>query len=448
MIGCIDARIRREQVEGISDRWKCNMLPWSRTLDVILEALMEAQRVKPAAWAARRVLLRRGLAGKPVDRFITGVVTGFARGRRVAEELCKRLYGNLCRDERLGILLLLHVYLQAVDTRMRSEARNALLELLEARLRREGVKPRRADATRGTGLPVSEWIFEELVHAWGRRVAEELLEYMSGGRRIHWFRVNPLRVSNPERVYEKVLRDIDGRGGPSRVVPLGFYVEGPIPRSIARMLDRGVIVAQDESAAAAALMLEPRPGEVIVDMCAAPGGKTSMLAALTGNRARIISVEVSASRASSMKRRLRKLGVDAEILVADARKAPDILGEDFADAVLLDPPCTSTGVLDKSPDARWLDRGALDRLVALQRELLSAAVRLVKPGGRVLYVTCSLLPAENEHVVYDVLEAHPSVYEESLQGFYDPSPYMPAARRAWPHRHRTGGMFYALLVKK
>ncbi len=422
------------------------MLPWRETLRVILEALEEARRVKPASWAARRVLIRRGLAGKPVDRFVTGVVTGFARGSRIAEEVCRRTYGRLCGSGRLGLLLQLHVYVQAVDDRMRVEARERLLEAIEEEIRRHGVEPRRVNASRVGGLPVARWIYEELVGAWGRLRAESVLRHMAGGRRIHWFRVNPLRARNPEALYEKILGMIEGRGGASSLVPLGFYVEGPIPRGLARLLDEGVVVAQDESAAVAALLLDPRPGELIVDMCAAPGGKTSMLAALTGNRARMVSIEVSPSRARSMEKRLRKLGARVEIIVADARDAPRLLGEGVADAVLLDPPCTSTGVLDKSPDARWLERGSLERLTRLQRELLHAAVRLVKPGGRILYSTCSLLPAENELLVYDVM-GEERVYEEHLPSVYEASPYMPSARRSWPDRHRTGGMFYAMLVK-
>ena len=422
------------------------MLPWRETLNVILEALEESRRVRPASWAARRVLLRRGLAGKPVDRFVTGVVTGFARGSRLAEVLCRRVYGALCGEGRLGLLLLLHVYVQAVDSKMRGEARRALLDAIEEELRRYGVEPRRIEA-RVEGLVAARWIVERLAEAWGRVTAERVLSSMAGGRRVHWFRVNPLRARNPDHLYREILELVDGRGGPSRIVPLAFYIEGPLPPRLARMLDRGVIVAQDESAAVAAMLLDPKPGETIVDMCAAPGGKTSMLAALTGNAARIVSIEVSASRARSMERRLRKLGVRAEVLVADAREAPKLLGEDFADAVLLDPPCTSTGVLDKSPDARWLEPEALDRLVSLQRELLKAAIRLVKPGGRILYSTCSLLPEENELLVYDVLAEAKRVYEENLPSVYEPSPYMPGARRSWPHLHRTGGMFYALLVK-
>ncbi len=417
---------------------------WGVAARLIVEAVEESRRVKPASWAARRVLLRRGLAGRPVDRFVTGVVTGLARSMGIVERVCREVFGE-CNAALLAL-----AYVAAVDDRMGRGAREALIREL-ARL--AGVSLGDLEVLRRVRLdPVEErlrvarWIYDELVAAWGRRLAEEVLGAMRGGRRVHWLRVNRLRVPGWEGLVGKLLRWARGRAWRSSYIPWMVAVEGPLPPRITSLLDRGILVAQDESAAVAALLLNPKPGELVLDVCAAPGGKTSMLQDLAGGRAQVVSLEVSVSRLYSTRARLAKLRVDAVLAASDATLPP--LREGVADAVLLDPPCTSTGVLDKSPDARWQPREALERLAALQYRLLEATWRLLRRGGRLLYSTCSLLPRENEELIERFLSEHPEAELVELPGVYDESPLLPGTRRSWPHWHRTGGMFYAMLVKK
>ncbi|AEM38532.1 Fmu (Sun) domain protein [Pyrolobus fumarii 1A] len=434
---------------------------WRLTAVAVHLSLLEMERVKPAAWAARRVLKRLGLAGKPVDRFVTGVVTGVARSIGLVDRVCERLWPGVCQgNPRARAALRALVYIALIDDKMRGVAREKLLEELSriatktagisdplGRLR--GVKLEDVADPVEARWRVARWIYEGLVEAWGRDEAESILGWFSGGRSIHWLRVNTLRVDDPERVIGAVLGSARGRASVSRRVPNVVAVRGPLPQPVTHMLDEGILVAQDESAAAAPYLLRPKPRETIVDMCAAPGGKTSLLAEITRLRARIVSVEVSASRARAMRERLERLGADnVEVLVMDGRRAPEELGEGIADAVLLDPPCTSTGVLDKSPDARWQEPEALERLSRLQWELLEASWRLLRRGGRLLYVTCSLLPEENEEIIKRFLAEHPEARLEPLHSPYEPSPLLPGAMRAWPHRHETGGMFYALLWKR
>ncbi len=417
---------------------------WGVTARLIVEAVEESRRVKPASWAARRVLLRRGLAGRPVDRFVTGVVTGLARSIGIVERLCREAFGEC------SAALLALTYVAVVDDRMGRAAREALIRELAriAGVGREGLEALRVARLDPIEerLRVARWIYDELVAAWGKRLAEEALSAMRDGRRVHWLRVNRLRVARWEGLVARVLRWARGRATRSAYIPWMVAVEGPLPPRIASLLDRGILVAQDESAAVAALLLSPRPGELVLDVCAAPGGKTSMLQDLAGGRATIVSLEVSVSRLYSTRARLSRLGVDALLAASDATLPP--LREGSADAALLDPPCTSTGVLDKSPDARWQPREALERLAELQYRLLEATWRLLRRGGRLLYSTCSLLPRENEELIKRFLSEHPDAELVELPPVYDESPLLPGARRSWPHRHRTGGMFYAMLVKK
>ncbi|ASJ01080.1 RsmB/NOP family class I SAM-dependent RNA methyltransferase [Thermococcus gorgonarius] len=215
------------------------------------------------------------------------------------------------------------------------------------------------------------------------------------------------------------------------------------------LFNRGWVIAQEEAAAVASLVLSPRPGETVVDLAAAPGGKTAHMAELMNNEGRIYAFDVDRSRIKRMNEILRRTGVEiAETIAADGRKAPEILGEGIADRVMLDAPCTSDGTIAKNPELRWrLLEKNIPKVVALQKELIESAWRLLKPGGRMLYSTCSMLPEENEEVVKWFLERHDNARLIPLNGPYDPG-FLEGTMRAWPHRHRTIGFFYALVEKE
>ncbi|ASJ08467.1 Fmu (Sun) domain-containing protein [Thermococcus siculi] len=215
------------------------------------------------------------------------------------------------------------------------------------------------------------------------------------------------------------------------------------------LLNKGWVIAQEEAAAVASLVLSPRPGETVVDLAAAPGGKTAHMAELMNNEGKIYAFDVDKARIKRMNEVLSRTGVEiAETIKADGRKAPEILGEGIADRVMLDAPCTSDGTIAKNPELRWrLREKNILKVVSLQRELMESAWKLLKPGGRLLYSTCSMLPEENEENVRWFLEGHPEAKLIPLSGPYDPG-FLDGTMRAWPHRHKTIGFFYALIEKK
>ncbi len=176
------------------------------------------------------------------------------------------------------------------------------------------------------------------------------------------------------------------------------------------------------------------------------------MAELMENRGgKIYALDVDSARIKRMKEIFKRTGVEiAEVIKADGRKAPELLGEEIADKVLLDAPCTSDGTIAKNPELRWrLREKNIPKVVALQKGLVESAWKLLKPGGRLLYSTCSMLPEENEEVVEWFLERHPEAeLVPPLSGPYDPG-FLEGTMRAWPpHRHRTIGFFYALIEKK
>ncbi len=170
---------------------------------------------------------------------------------------------------------------------------------------------------------------------------------------------------------------------------------------------RGEFTVQDLSAMSAGALLAPRPGERVWDVCAAPGGKTTHLAEQMRNEGTILATDVHSFRLKLITDACERLGVTNVAICLIAPDAHDAPTEEF-DAILLDVPCSNTGVLGKRPEARWrLSPSDFQELVPQQKQLLNLALTRLKPGGRIVYSTCSIEPEENSQVVQQTLAAHP-----------------------------------------
>jgi len=164
---------------------------------------------------------------------------------------------------------------------------------------------------------------------------------------------------------------------------------------------QGAFYVQDPSTLLAVDLLDPQPGEAVLDLCSAPGGKTTYIAQKMANRGQIIATDTSSVRLGRVGENCRRLGVQiVATLACDGRQAGRCLRDAQYDRVLVDAPCSNTGVLRRRPDLRWRLAGEeITRLAALQGELLRTAARLTKPGGALVYSTCSLERDENEGVI-------------------------------------------------
>ena len=202
---------------------------------------------------------------------------------------------------------------------------------------------------------------------------------------------------------------------------------------------------QDRAAQLVAPLLEPQPGHVVVDMCAAPGGKTTHVAELMDDQGRIIAIDRSAARLRRLQGNARRLGLQSiQTQCADARALPHLHG--CADRVLLDAPCSGLGTLARHACARWrLSPAAITDLQMLQQQLLSEALRLVRPGGRLVYATCTVHPGENQAQIDSLLNQYPHwrpcLLPEALQRLCGHSTQL----QLWPQRHGCDGFFAVAL---
>jgi 16S rRNA (cytosine967-C5)-methyltransferase len=251
-------------------------------------------------------------------------------------------------------------------------------------------------------------------------------------------RANTLRTSR-EALAERLCDEEHAQVRDTWLAPEGLVVEGGGDPGRWRAFTAGACVPQDEASMLVARLLEPVAGATIADVCAAPGTKTTHLAQLMGDRGRILAFDPQPARLARVDEAVARLGVTIAETVAGAVEALAPRWAASCDGVLVDAPCSNLGVLRRNPEVKWRRQpGDVPAAAARQRVILVAAAGLVRPGGRLVYATCSLEPEENDDVARDFLAAHPAFSVEPPAEF----PVAPDADgfvRCLPHRHGTDG---------
>ena len=264
-------------------------------------------------------------------------------------------------------------------------------------------------------------------------------------------RVNALKASREEVIAR--LRADGMSAEPTPFSPDGVRVAGRPAIHRHPLFAEGAVEVQDEGSQVVCRLVGARRGEMAVDFCAGAGGKTLALGALMRSSGRLYAFDVSAARLAKLKPRLARSGLSnvhpQRLAGENDARVKRLAGK--IDRVLVDAPCTGLGTLRRNPDLKWRQKPSdVEELAAKQRLILESAARLVKPGGRLVYATCSVLDEENRGVVEPFLERHP--------GFaLRPAGEVLAAERIaldadrylelWPHRHGTDGFFAAVLER-
>ena len=256
-----------------------------------------------------------------------------------------------------------------------------------------------------------------LVERWlarhDRAVVESMLQACNRKPQVS-VRANMLRADREGLIRRLMSENLVA--GPGALPESVRFEESPANVIGSAAFKEGLFYVQDEASMKVARALEPGPDERILDLCAAPGGKTTHLAELSGGRAEIVAVDRNESRLAMVRENCERLGLKNVTVVrwdplkpSHEAPLPEPLKQQF-DAVLLDVPCSNTGVLARRPEVRWrVSLEAIRDLAEQSRKLLACAVKMVKPGGRLLYSTCSLEAEENQDVVTRTLVANPSL---------------------------------------
>ena len=266
-------------------------------------------------------------------------------------------------------------------------------------------------------------------------------------------RVNLLKATREQA--QQALREQGIECEPTALSPWGLRVRGKPALQRSSAFEQGWVEVQDEGSQLLALLLAPRRGEMVADFCAGAGGKTLALGAMMRSSGRLYAFDVSQTRLEKLRPRLARSGLSNVYPVAISSERDErvqrLAGK--LDRVLVDAPCSGVGTLRRNPDLKWrMHEEDLPRLARQQAAIVAQAARLLKPGGLLVYATCSLLDAENRQVVEGLLAANSSLRlldaadwwrRQRLPGEPPAGPYL----RLYPHRHGTDGFFAAILQR-
>ncbi|BCK74724.1 tRNA/rRNA cytosine-C5-methylase Nol1/Nop2/Sun [Acetobacter aceti NRIC 0242] len=428
------------------------MTPSARLAAAIdLLTAMDAAPRRPADATANSFFRERRFIGGGDRRAISAIVWDVLRQWRRAEWLIAQVGGEATPRLRVAVRQLLagesfgDIAQSFVEGKFapgalaRDERR--YLETLAANRLDEMSMPR------AVRLEVPDWLLPHLEATFGETLETELAA-MAGEATLD-LRVNTLR-GDREAAQKVLLRD-GFRAELTELSPWGLRLSGRQPVTASTAFKEGLVEIQDEGSQLVVAMLGARPEMRILDYCAGAGGKTLAIAMMMQNRGHIVACDVSVPRLEGAVKRLRRAGIhNAERhLLVPGDKWAKRRAKSF-DRVLVDAPCTGTGTWRRNPDARVrLEENDLKELTVKQAEILDRSAALVRPGGRLVYATCSILNAENSDQITAFLARHPD-FVSVVPG----APEVPASLAGssmlslTPGRNGTDGFFAAVLERK
>lgn len=393
---------------------------WAKGHDYA-ETLVDRHAHRRMLSSADRGLLQAILFGVLRNRRVLDHWIGILRQGKIDSETRDVLRVGLCQ------LLILGIPEHAAVNETVESGKASVRGLVNAVLRRAITSRKRLlDEIPDLPLPVAhshpDWLFNCWKAAYGKREAIALMEWNNQPAQT-FYRVNPLAPA---------VSELPGK--PLENAP-GFYqLDGSPPTAL---LASGSIYIQDPATRHSVELLDPQPGERILDACAAPGGKAFLIAAALGSAENLVCTDSNEKRLPRLQENLERLHAGkAAISVHDWTKPAPAEWHGAFDGILLDVPCSNTGVIRRRVDVRWrLQAPDIERIAVTQRKILENALPCLKPGGRLVYSTCSIEREENLGVVEAFLADHPELQ-------------LVSTREALPFRDHTDGAFAARIERK
>lgn len=438
-------------------------------------ALTTLRSIQQGAFAdvALDRVLQNAEVGSLDRRLLTELVYGTVRRQRTLDALIDQLGKKRSEQQPPDLRRILHLglyQLRYLDHIPPAAAVNTTVELAKQhgfaklsgfvngflrqylRLREQGGDPLQLPTQPVSRLGVlhsyPDWIIAIWLQQLGLAETEQLCQCLNQPPTLD-LRINPLRTT-----IEAVAAAMTAAGKAVQPVPplpqALRFLESPGPIQDLPGFAEGWWTVQDSSAQLVSYLVEPQSGQVVIDACAAPGGKTTHLAELILDQGKIWACDRRPSRLKKLQQNIQRLGLQSiHLCSGDSRDLPRFGRQ--ADRVLVDAPCSGLGTLHRHADARWRQNpDTVQELAQLQGQLLDHTATWVKPGGMLVYATCTLNPVENETIIQQFLTNHPDWRLES------PEPKSPVAPfttpqgwlKVWPQQHRMDGFFMARLRLK
>lgn len=257
-----------------------------------------------------------------------------------------------------------------------------------------------------------------------------------------------LRVNRQKQTRDEYLSGLQEKGIESEKAnfsDFGLVLSSAVDVLALPGFDQGAVSVQDEAAQMAAQLLDAQAGDRVLDACAAPGGKTAAILERTSG-VEVCALDVSPQRLEQVKETLQRLGLKAETKAADAKDLAEEFELNSFDRILLDVPCSATGVIRRNPDVKFhRTREDIDALVSTQKDILEAAWQVLKPGGVLLYATCSIIRDENDKQIIEFVRHHADAQEIVIDAQWGMA--MQAGRQILPGQDGMDGFYYAMLSK-
>ncbi len=322
-------------------------------------------------------------------------------------------------------------------------ARGLINALLRNYLRKQDELESQADSKKTASVSHPEWLIKHLQNDWPEQ-AETLL-YENNQQPPMVLRINQQKTSREN--YLKLLATQDIAAQAISFCPAGILLDKPVSVDGLPHFAQGWVSVQDSAAQLAAQLLDVQSGQRVLDVCAAPGGKTAHILEQQPDLKELVAVDIDANRMQRVKDNLERLALTATLLVADAANTPAWWDGTLFDRILLDAPCSATGVIRRHPDIKILRRpDDIAALIAVQSALLKAIWPLLASGGILLYATCSVLKQENEQQIEGFLSTHDNAIELPITAQWGISSTV--GRQVMTGQSSMDGFYYAIIAKR